>query len=89
MALEDRLDAAIIMTGDSDFVPIHRCFECHFPFKKLLFAFPFARASKELRQICPSSFSISKEAYAKFQFPDDLKLPSGKFVNIPQVWKIP
>jgi hypothetical protein len=86
-ALEDELDAAAILTGDSDFAPVYRCFAEHFPEKKLLFAFSFSRASKELKQLCPKAFSIRKETYAKFQLPDEIKLPSGKFVTIPEAWK--
>lgn len=87
MALEDQLDAAVLITGDSDFAPVHRCFAEHFPNKSLLFAFPFNRASKELKKLCPNAFSISKEAYAKHQLPDEIRLPSGKYVTIPDAWK--
>lgn len=87
MALEDQLDAAVLITGDSDFAPVHRCFIEHFPNKTLLFAFPFNRASKELKKLCPNAFSISKEAYAKHQLPDEIRLPSGKYVTIPDAWK--
>ncbi|MBC8245846.1 MAG: NYN domain-containing protein [Verrucomicrobia bacterium] len=87
LALEDRLDVAVIITGDSDFAPVYRCFKSHFPKKRLLFAFPFARVSKELKRLCPDSFTISKEAYAKHQLPENVKLPSGKHVTIPDNWR--
>lgn len=87
LALEDRLDVAVIVTGDSDFAPIQRCFRSHFPKKRLLFAFPFARVSKELKRLCPDSFTIGKEAYARHQLPENVPLPSGKQVTIPDHWR--
>ena len=87
LAQRDAFDVAVLVTGDSDFSPLARTFKQDFPDKELFFAFPFARISKELKQICPNSFTISKEAYAKHQFPDRVKLPSKKFVAIPEEWK--
>jgi hypothetical protein len=87
LAMEDQLDVAVLVTGDSDFAPVYRAFSKHFAHKQLIFAFPFARASKELKQLSNQSFTISKEGYAKFQLPDKVRLPSGKFVRIPDVWK--
>jgi hypothetical protein len=87
LAQRDALDVAVLITGDSDFSPLARTFKQDFPDKELLFAFPFARASNELKQICPNSFTISKEAYAKHQLSDHVKLPSNKFVVIPREWK--
>lgn len=87
LAQRDALDVAVLVTGDSDFSPLARTFKQDFPGKELRFAFPFKRISKELRQICPNSFTISKEAYAKHQFPDRVRLPSKKYVMIPKEWK--
>ena len=87
MALRDELDVAVIVTGDSDFAPVAETFQTEFPKKRILFALPFARGTKRLKQLCTDSFNISKEAYAKHQFPDEVRLPSGKFVTIPADWK--
>lgn len=86
LAQQNALDVAVLITGDSDFSPLARTFKQDFPRKEIRFAFPFARASKELKQICPESFTISKEAYAKHQLPDQVKLPSGKYVSKPDAW---
>lgn len=87
LAHQGVFDVAVLVTGDSDFAPLYHCFQSHFPALRLLFAFPFARGSKELKQLCPNAFSIGKEAYAKHQFPDRVRLPSSKFVTIPPNWK--
>jgi hypothetical protein len=85
-AQRDPLDVAVLITGDSDFSPLARIFKQDFSNKEIPFAFPFARASKELKQICPDSFTISKEAYAKHQLTDHVRLPSGKYVSRPDKW---
>jgi uncharacterized LabA/DUF88 family protein len=87
MAMDDELDIAVLITGDSDFAPVAETFQRRFSNKRILFALPFARGTKRLKQLCPDSFSISKEAYAKHQLPDEVPLPSGKTVTIPQDWK--
>lgn len=88
IAMDDALDVAVLMTGDSDFAPVAEAFQKRFQNKRILFALPFARATKRLKQLCRDSFSISKESYAKHQFPDRVQLPSGKFVTIPEDWKL-
>ncbi|MEM9359627.1 MAG: NYN domain-containing protein [Pseudomonadota bacterium] len=87
LAQKDALDVAVLITGDSDFSPLAKTFKEDFPEKEILFAFPFARISKELRHICPNSFTISKEAYTKHQLPEQVQLPSKKFVTIPEEWR--
>jgi uncharacterized LabA/DUF88 family protein len=86
-ALQDELDIAIVVSGDSDFIPLAESFSQRAPLKCLQFALPFARGTKRLRQLCPDSFSISKESYLNHQFPDQVRLPSGKFVTIPNEWR--
>lgn len=86
-ATKENLDVAIIISGDSDFVPLVKTFNDLFPDKQIRFAFPYERVSRELKKLCPKSFIISKEAYAKHQFSDRVKLPSGKYVSKPETWK--
>lgn len=88
MALDDELDVAVLVTGDSDFAPLAETFQRRFPGKRILFALPFARGTKRLKQLCPDSFSISKKVYAQNQFPNQVQLPSGKNITIPDEWKI-
>ena len=86
-AMNNELDVAVVLTGDSDFAPVAETFQKQFPDKRILFALPFARGTKRLKRICPESFSISKHVYAEHQLPDKVKLPSGKFVTIPKDWQ--
>lgn len=51
MAMDDELDVAILMTGDSDFAPVAEAFQQRFPHKKIMFALPFARGTNRLKQL--------------------------------------
>ena len=82
----NQFDAAVIVSGDTDLRPVVGTFTRLHPDKRLLFAFPFDRKNRELARLVPASFSIGAELYAKHQFPDRVRLPSGKFVHRPKEW---
>jgi len=82
----DSCDNAVIVSGDTDLSPaVRKCAEL-FPEKKILFAFPFARKSKELLSLAPGSFSIRKKQYIRHQLPDPVILADGKEIRKPDSW---
>ncbi len=85
-AATNQFDTVVVVTGDTDLRPAVLTFCRLFPRKRFLFAFPFDRKNKELASIAPGSFSFSAEAYAKHQFPERVRLPSGKVVIRPAQW---
>jgi len=85
-AKNDLFDVAVIMTGDTDLRPVSSTFARMYPDKKLIFVFPFGRKNKELVKVSSDSFAFSAESYAKYQFPEKVQLPSGKFVHKPKEW---
>lgn len=85
-AAKDEFDTAVIVSGDADYAPAVPVFHDLFPGKRVLFAFPFDRKNKELARLVPESFTLSAESYTKCQFPEAVRLPSGKFVVRPKVW---
>lgn len=82
----DECDTAVLVTGDTDIAPAVRTVSTLFPLKRVCFAFPFGRKNKELAKLVTTSFRISKESYARYQFPDPLTLSSGKVVAKPKTW---
>jgi uncharacterized LabA/DUF88 family protein len=88
-AARDAFDTAVIVSGDADYAPAVPVFHELFPGKRLLFAFPFDRKNKELARAAPDSFTLSRESYARHQFPEAVRLPSGKFVVCPHAWRRP
>lgn len=83
---KDEFDTAVIVSGDADYAPAVPVFRDLFPGKRVVFAFPFDRKNKELARLVPESFTLSAESYTKHQFPEAVRLPSGKFVVRPKVW---
>jgi len=88
-AARNTFDVAVIVSGDADYAPALPVFHELFPTKRLLFAFPFDRKNKELDRAAPASFVLSRESYAQHQFPEAVRLPSGKFVVRPHAWRVP
>lgn len=88
-AARDTFDTAVVVSGDADYAPALPVFREVFPGKRLIFAFPFDRKNKELAQLAPESFTLAKESYARNQFPEAVRLPSGKFVVCPHAWRPP
>jgi uncharacterized LabA/DUF88 family protein len=85
-AARDEYDVAVLVTGDTDLRPCVYTFQRLYSEKRLIFAFPFDRKNHELARIAPGSFSLSAEAYAKHQFSERVRLPSGKHVYCPKEW---
>lgn len=83
---QDECDAAILMTGDTDIAPAVRAAQRLFVMKRVCFAFPYARKNRELAQLAPTSFQISKTAYAKHQLPSPYILKNGSPVAKPSSW---
>jgi uncharacterized LabA/DUF88 family protein len=81
----DESDTAIIMSGDTDLAPAVRTAQRLFPEKTTGFAFPFGRKNRELAQLVPLSFQISRKQYVNHQFPPSIKL-AGRTIEKPSNW---
>jgi hypothetical protein len=82
----DECDSVVLVTGDTDVAPAVRTAARLFPQKRVCFAFPYRRKNKELAQLVKTCFHIKKEAYARFQFADPLRLPDGTSIVKPTSW---
>ncbi len=83
---KDECDTVVCITGDTDVAPAVRTARHLFPHKQVIFGFPYRRKNNELAKLAPRSFSLSKEQYAKHQFPDVLALPEGRTIYKPASW---
>lgn len=72
LLIKDQTDIIVIISGDTDLAPVIRTVKLLYPHKKILFGFPYKRINNELKLLAPESFSISKEQYAKYQFPNTI-----------------
>ncbi|MBN2327619.1 MAG: NYN domain-containing protein [Candidatus Omnitrophica bacterium] len=79
-------DIAAIMTGDTDIAPAVKTTKKLFPHSQILFIFPAFRKNKSLLKLCPHSFAINSQQYAKHQFPNPYTLKNGKIIHKPDSW---
>ena len=84
--IHNECDTAVLMTGDTDLAPAVKTANRLFPDKQVIFSFPYKRKNKELEQLAPGSFMISKKQYVKHQFPDPYILSGGISVHKPASW---
>lgn len=81
------MDEAVILSGDTDYLPAVQVFREMYPRIGLRFAFPRGRASKELSREAPASFTLNSAAYRSHRLPDRIRLPSGKYLHCPLEWR--
>lgn len=86
-AVKGEAEEVVVVSGDSDFAPLATLVNALFPRIRLRFAFPAHRGSRKLKQLCPGSFHLRADAYAKAQFPRVVRLPSGKHLVRPANWE--
>lgn len=89
LAAAEAFDAAIIVSGDSDYAPLVKGFQRIYPGKDLRFAFPYGRRSNELLRAAPSSVVLGPQHYQASRLPEEIILPSGKKLHCPSEWKAP
>jgi len=89
LAAAEAFDAAIIVSGDSDYAPLVKGFQRICPGKDLRFAFPHGRRSNELLRAAPSSVVLGPQHYQASRLPEEIILPSGKKLHCPSEWKTP
>lgn len=87
LAHEGQVDEIVVVSGDSDYVPLAELFTSSFISIRLRFAFPVGRTSRQLMRLAHGSFGLSVEDYRQAQLPHRVILPSGKFVVCPEAWR--
>ncbi|TVP51354.1 MAG: NYN domain-containing protein [Gemmatimonadales bacterium] len=83
---QDRCDALVFVSGDTDLAPAARAAKRMFPERQVCFAFPHKRMNTELQQLADFSFRLRPALYAKHQLPDRVPLPSGRELRKPTSW---
>lgn len=84
---DDKLDTAVVVSGDSDLVtPIQIALERN-PTKRVVVAFPPRRVSKHLQQVASHWFKMSESALSDSQFPDTLLVAGGYELRRPEAWR--
>ena len=85
-AMDDRYDAAMLISGDSDLVPPIKAIHKSFPKKRVIVAFPPNRANEDVRKEAKGSFTIGRKTLLDNQFEDNITLKNGTVVSKPPQW---
>jgi len=88
LAVEDRFDKALIISGDSDLVPAIKAVRTTFPTKQVGVVIPIGRKSEELKQICDFYMRMRLKHIRDSRFPDEIDVGDGKFLSCPEQWRL-
>ncbi len=86
-AFQDKFDAALLISADSDLVPPIRTLRELFPAKRIVVVFPPARFSEQLKRAAHAYLTLGRANLAKSQFPDELTKADGFTLRCPTSWK--
>ena len=85
-AIDDLYDKALIISADSDLLPVIKSVQHHAPEKEIGVMFPIGRSSFELRQNAGFRRKMSEKLLQDCQFPDEVKI-GNITINRPDSWR--
>jgi uncharacterized LabA/DUF88 family protein len=85
-AMEDKYDAAMLISGDSDLVPPIIAVHSSFPKKRVFVAFPPNRANDDVRRVAKGYFTLGRKTLIDNQFDETIVLSDGNDLKKPNDW---
>ena len=86
-AVKGKFDTALLLSADSDLVPLIRAIKNTFTQKRIVVAFPPARWSVELQSVAHAFFTIGRVNLTRSLFPDKVKKADGFILQRPLTWR--
>lgn len=86
LAIQDRYDTALIVSGDSDLIPSIKAVKSTFPSKRIGVLIPISRRAEELKQHCDFHIKIREKNLVPCMFPNPVILSDGARVPKPSTW---
>ncbi|MCI0618222.1 NYN domain-containing protein [bacterium] len=86
LAIEDRYDTALILSGDSDLLPSIKAVKATFPSKRIVVIIPIGRRAEELKKTCDQFIKIKEKNLAASLFDDPLVMSDGTSLLKPTSW---
>lgn len=88
----ERYDKAILLTADSDQVPVIQLLRSLYPKKRFASLPPIGRGAKDLRRVCHEQHKMAEEHLASSQLANPLPMmrngqPSGGYLVKPTEWE--
>lgn len=87
LAIEDRYDTALVLSGDSDLIPSVKAVKSTFASKRIGVVIPIGRRAEELKMECDFHIKLREKNLAKCLFDDPITLLSGTAIHKPIDWK--
>ena len=85
-AFNNKFEKALLVSADSDLVPLIEAVREKYPEKSVVVAFPPERYSADLEKVANACLHISRAKLAQSQFPDKVKKADGFVLERPQEW---
>lgn len=87
MAIKDRYDKAIIISGDTDLLPAVKAVHSTFPGKEIGVVIPIGRASEDFKKQADFRYKMKERHLASSRFADTITLQDRTTLTCPPNWK--
>lgn len=87
LAIQEKYDKALIISGDSDLIPSIEAVKTTFPNKQIGVIIPIGRSAEMLKQTCDFYMKMKEKHLKASMLPDVIDLGSGKKIERPKHWK--
>jgi uncharacterized LabA/DUF88 family protein len=87
LAVKDKYDRAVIVSGDTDLIPAIKAVRSTFPHKQIGVIIPVGKASNDMIKTADFRFKMREHHLATSRFPDQITLPGGSTLDCPPHWK--
>jgi len=86
LAVLDRFDAAVIISGDTDLIPAVKAVQATFPGKRVGVVIPIGRASEDLKKHTDFHHRMKEIHLASSRLPYAVNLRDGTVLTCPSTW---
>jgi len=87
LAVQDRYDKAIIVSGDTDLLPAIKAVRTTFPAKEVGVVIPIGRASEDLKKHTDFHYRMKEKHLSSCRYSDTITLADGSTLACPPNWK--
>ncbi len=84
--IDNRFDTAILVSGDTDFVPVLSTLKRRFSDKRIGIMLPIGSRARELQEVADFFIKMKRRHLTGNQFPHLIETPKGK-IEIPEKWR--
>lgn len=86
LAVEDRYDTAMLISGDTDLIPAIKAVQETFPTKRVGVVLPIGRRSEDLKQTCDFHMKMKEKHLKSSVFEKEIDIGDGQMLVCPESW---